>query len=300
GNGDLEESRRVAIAAGAFLEAARACNNLGVRLYGAGELPRAFAMLDEALGLANRAGHVDMVRFGRGMMQLSALDGGRWDDCVRIADAFIAECEAGRPHTLQASVHCHRGSIRLARDETEGAVADAERALELAREVRQPDRVFQSLAFAVRAFAASGALERARELASEFDFLTLGGRRPPPAWSYIHFAWAAADVGSAEELDRLLAGQKRQTTWVVATRAVLGRDYAEAAELFARMGTRPHEAYARLRAAEMLVAAGRRAEADGQLERALAFFRSVDATRYMREAEALLSAPVQRRTSIGQ
>ena len=55
------------------------------------------------------------------------------------------------------------------------------------------------------------------------------------------------------------------------------------------MGTRPHEAYARLRAAEKLVAAGRRAEADEHLGEALAFFRSVGATRYIREAEALLT-----------
>jgi len=221
------------------------------------------------------------------MLLLPALDRGRWDDCVRLADAFIAECEAGAPHTLQASVHCHRGSIRLARDDMEGAIADAERALELARGVQQPDRIFQSLAFAIRAFAAAGSLDRARELASEFDFVTLGGRRPPPAWSFIHFAWAARDVGSTDELDRLLAGQKRQTSWIAATRATLDGDYAEAAALFAQMETHPHEAYARLRAAEALVAEDRRAEADKHLARAIDFFRSVGATRYLYEAEAL-------------
>jgi len=55
------------------------------------------------------------------MMLLPALDDGRWDDCVRLADAFIAECEASGGHTLQASAHCHRGGIRLARNEIEGA-----------------------------------------------------------------------------------------------------------------------------------------------------------------------------------
>jgi hypothetical protein len=37
------------------------------------------------------------------------------------------------------------------------------------------------------------------------------------------------------------------------------------------------------------VAAGRRAEADEQLTRALGFFRSVGAARYVREGEALLA-----------
>ncbi len=46
----------------------------------------------------------------------------------------------------------------------------------------------------------------------------------------------------------------------------------------------------RLRAAERLVADGRRAEADVQLQKALAFYRSVGATRYIREGEALLAA----------
>jgi hypothetical protein len=39
-----------------------------------------------------------------------------------------------------------------------------------------------------------------------------------------------------------------------------------------------------------LVDAGRRAEAGGQLARALAFYRSVGATRYVGRAEALLPA----------
>ena len=40
-------------------------------------------------------------------------------------------------------------------------------------------------------------------------------------------------------------------------------------------------------AADRLVTDGRRADADEQLERALAFWRSVGATRYVAEAEAL-------------
>ena len=75
------------------------------------------------------------LRFSRGMLLLPPLDRGEWDESIRQADAFIAECETGGGHTLQASAHCHRGSIRLARDDMAGAIADAERALELAREV---------------------------------------------------------------------------------------------------------------------------------------------------------------------
>ena len=64
---------------------------------------------------------------------------------------------------------------------------------------------------------------------------------------------------------------------------------ARAAELYAQIGSQLDEADARLRAAERLAAAGRRGEADAQLEQALAFYRSVGATRYVGEGEALLA-----------
>jgi hypothetical protein len=53
----------------------------------------------------------------------------------------------------------------------------------------------------------------------------------------------------------------------------------------------PHdEAIARVEAARQLAAEGRTREADLQLERGLAFFRAVGATKMVRDAEKLLSA----------
>jgi hypothetical protein len=57
--------------------------------------------------------------------------------------------------------------------------------------------------------------------------------------------------------------------------------------MYRRIGSRVDEALARLRAAELL---GRGSEADVQLQKALAFWRSVGATRYIREGETLLAA----------
>jgi hypothetical protein len=50
------------------------------------------------------------------------------------------------------------------------------------------------------------------------------------------------------------------------------------------------QAYTRLAASRDLVEQGRRPEADEQLQRALAFYRAVNASRYVREGEALLAA----------
>ena len=59
-------------------------------------------------------------------------------------------------------------------------------------------------------------------------------------------------------------------------------DPTQAAELCAEIGAFASEAYCRLSAA--------RGGDLGQLERALAFYRSVGATRYVREGESLLAA----------
>jgi hypothetical protein len=55
------------------------------------------------------------------------------------------------------------------------------------------------------------------------------------------------------------------------------------------MGRFAAAARVRLRAAETLAARGHRTEASEQLDKALAFYRSVGATRYIREAESLLA-----------
>ncbi|HYY73398.1 MAG TPA: hypothetical protein VE662_01145 [Solirubrobacterales bacterium] len=65
--------------------------------------------------------------------------------------------------------------------------------------------------------------------------------------------------------------------------------FEESAEILEDMGAVADEAYARLRAAEALIQAGRRADGDAQLQRALAFYRSVGATAFVREAESLFA-----------
>jgi hypothetical protein len=71
---------------------------------------------------------------------------------------------------------------------------------------------------------------------------------------------------------------------------VLDANFEALAERAGQEGRNTTAARARLRAAERLVAEGRRAEADAHLSEALRFYRSVGATRYVREAEALLVA----------
>jgi hypothetical protein len=71
---------------------------------------------------------------------------------------------------------------------------------------------------------------------------------------------------------------------------ILAGDLEEAVEMYVQAGSKDRAATARLRAAKALVRKNRLADADAQIQQALAFFRSVGATRYIREAEQLRAA----------
>jgi hypothetical protein len=103
-------------------------------------------------------------------------------------------------------------------------------------------------------------------------------------------AWVAVTLGRSSELVEVIEREPYKSPWLHAALAVGSGDFLGAADIIGGMGIVTHEAFFRLRAAEQLVDEGRRAEADEQLRRALAFYRSVGATRYVREGEALLAA----------
>ena len=106
----------------------------------------------------------------------------------------------------------------------------------------------------------------------------------------IPFVVVLKALGRAQQLEEIARNATISTRWLEAGLAYASDAFSEAADTLGEMGSRPDEAFVRLRAAEALVEAGRRAEANVQLERALAFYRSVGATAYVREAEALFAA----------
>ena len=100
---------------------------------------------------------------------------------------------------------------------------------------------------------------------------------------------ALVPLGKQAEFLALVDESHVTTPWRTAAASYVSGDYSAAADVYAEIGALPEEAYARLRAAEALVGEGRRAEADAELKRSLAFWRSVGATAYVREGEALLA-----------
>jgi hypothetical protein len=94
-------------------------------------------------------------------------------------------------------------------------------------------------------------------------------------------------LGRTEEVVSIIDQMRLRSGWHEAALAIVERDYRRAAEIYERVGARPAEAEARLDAADSLIHRGEIEEGDRELERSLAFWRSVGATAEIAKAESL-------------
>jgi hypothetical protein len=134
-----------------------------------------------------------------------------------------------------------------------------------------------------------GDRERAETLAEAYLSAVRAGSGIAGAISSAHFlSWTLTPLGRGDELAAAL--QPYDAPWTRAAIAFCEGNPLDAARIFAEMGAATEEAYVRLAAARLFVEQGRRAEADAQLQYALAFYRAVGASRYVREGQALLAA----------
>jgi tetratricopeptide (TPR) repeat protein len=285
---DLEQAVAIAVAANS-VESVRSYGNLASTLLELGELERAWAMQAEALRLGERFGVSDWLLWIKAERCWQLYYQGRWDEALGLLDDFIAEfAETG--FWMETPLHTPRGRIRLARGDVRGAQEDAERGVLRAQEAKDPQVLWPALGFATRAFAATEP-DRAAEFVSELltawqeHGFSLGSDGEWPS----DLAVGLVPLGKQAEFLALVDRSHVTTPWRVAASSYVSEDYSAAARVYAEIGALPEEAYARLRAAEALVGEGRRAEADAELKRSLAFWRSVGATAYVREGEALLA-----------
>jgi hypothetical protein len=199
--------------------------------------------------------------------------------------------EVGHAHALSRWAHEARGRVRLARGDEAGALDDAMKSVELGREAKDPQTLLPALGFAAFALVSADRAREAEPFVDELLALDVAGlRQGPTASPVFDLVWVVAALGRSAEFLHALEHTKVPSPWTEAAGEIVRGEHVRAADIYAEMGTVPNEAYTRLRAAEHLVREGRRAEADEQLSRALAFYRSVRATRYIREGEALLAA----------
>jgi len=292
GFAELEESIAVATRLNSIPDMLRGYNNLTVLYILHGDLARTRAGEERTLELAKHFGHRGQVRFiEAGAAVANRYLAGEWDDALARAESVIAEAEAGARFYQLAAMYALRGLVRLGHGDLEGAESDAERTVELARPVRDPQALYPDLAMAAAIFLSVANEARAGETLTE---VVAGlGELHRLGFAVIELplqAWVAVTLGRDSELVEVIEREPYKSPWLRAALAVASGDFLAGADIIGGMGVVTHEAFFRLRAAEQLVGEGRRAEADEQLRRALAFYRAVGATRYVREGEALLAA----------
>jgi tetratricopeptide (TPR) repeat protein len=289
GFADLERS--IALAHKTNRNPTRALGNYGECLREYGDLRRSRELFDEARREAERRGHSGALRWLTGEKAVDLYWAGAWDEALRIANERIAESDGGAPHWMDPVQRGVRGLVRLGRGDLGGAWDDAAKALDFCRVANDPQMLFPALAFNARVLVARGRMAEACERVDELLALwsARGAMMMRSSWGP-DLAFATSALGREVAFLEAASRSDASTPWIDAAKAFVSGRLVEAADTFGDVGARPEESHSRLRAAETLIASGRRGDGDEQLQRALGFWTSVGATRYIGEGEALLAA----------
>jgi hypothetical protein len=247
---------------------------------------RSGASVERALKAAARAGERPMVIWAEYcQIWFVYYFFGRWDEAMTRISAHVSEFERSGGHYLESRLRAMRAGIEAARSNPGRASHDVERAGSMIEDSTDPQfRVPLALELAVALLR----LDRPDEAAGFVDVAvgeaTTGLPLTADMLSAIASCGRGADVLSIWEQASVPA-----TPRTIAGTLMLSGQVIGAADAYARIDPE-EEATARLFAAQRLAADGRRDEAEGQLQRGLAFFRAVGATKIVRDAESLLSA----------
>jgi class 3 adenylate cyclase/tetratricopeptide (TPR) repeat protein len=271
-------------------ERLRAFINLASTLGELGELKRSFELHRQGLREAERAGAPGPTRWLVAEVCFDDYLAGRWQEALADLEGLLAEAETRERHYMDAAASWVRAEIRLARGDAAGALADSERTLRFARDAQDPQVLFPSLAAHAHILLAAGRRPEAVHFVDELVPLVRSNRSGFVSYWAIPLAVVLTDLGRASDLEAVIENARVRTRWLEAAHAYGRGALVDSADLLADMGAASVEAFVRLRAAKAFVEAGRRPEADAQLQQALAFYRSVGATAYIREAESMFAA----------
>jgi tetratricopeptide (TPR) repeat protein len=235
---------------------------------------REHELLLESRAAAERVGSDNFVRFAEGTLAWSFYATGDWNESLRCCDAFIAESEAGSAHGADSIAQSTRAQILLGRDDLEVAMRASSRAVQLCMELEGEHIVFRAHLVAAHLSHELGRLDEAQ--AALLTALVETDRTFPH--DTIAFAMLAEPLGLSDRLDELL-GRVPSGPWVEIARLVVAGELTEAARRLNEAGHVSLAGQVRLCSQE-----------DGELEKAVDFFASVGATRYLTRAEAQLAA----------
>jgi class 3 adenylate cyclase/tetratricopeptide (TPR) repeat protein len=278
---DFDEAIRVALEQTLVWQLIRAHNNLAAFHMIHGDIPSALKVGEEMLQLGERFGERNTLQFSAGTRIFAAFSVGQWDAALERADAFLAGVGTAARRYQTGGVFCVRSWIRLGRGDAPAAAADAKEALRFVEAMRDPQAVQTVRSRASALLLACGEADRVPELLDS----SLGMLRDLSPLGYAgvelhHLAWVANRLGRGSELIELIEADPFQSSpWLQAAAAIAAGDFARGADLIGGTGVVSYEAFYRLQAGT-----------DDQLRRALDFYRTVGATRFIREAEAQLPA----------
>jgi class 3 adenylate cyclase/tetratricopeptide (TPR) repeat protein len=282
GVADMERALEIAIAADTPISAT-IVNNLAVYAIHAADFARTDELNDEAARLAERYGDAQSARWVRGNRIWLDFILGRWDQALEAADAFVAECEARSGHGQEALAREVRAGIWLGRGEGDRALQDQLLSFELDK---TRDDSFQRLATLVSTatvYAELGRVDEARMLAADVPRLIRAVGLYP---AVIRLTPFADELGIGDDLRQAIeVGAGRAIpVWRRAIQLALTGELGAAADIMGSAGSPTIEANLRRHAGLRGVA-----NAEAQLERALAFYRGVDALGYVAEIEQALA-----------
>jgi class 3 adenylate cyclase/tetratricopeptide (TPR) repeat protein len=283
GRDDLQLAIELGRAAGSPM-LPRALNNLSVTLDST-DARRTEKLAREALQEAERFGDVALIRFERANLVASDWFSGEWDDALRNADHFIAECETGASHVLEGNTRLFRGCIRLARGQRAEALEDFALALALARAT--PDDPQNMVPALVRNAWACLQIGRAADARGLFaEALPLFEKDPfARPWLFPEVALDLGETSAAREILAKLPPSPVSRAMI----SLIDGNFEAAARLYEDAGFPLFAAEARLRWVEQLMEEGRRDEGEVELEKAMGFYRSVGATLFVERGERLLA-----------
>ena len=253
-----------------------------------GQLRRSAELHHEALEIASEIGYEEPTRWLSTEIAIDREMAGEWNDARMMVDELIPGY-AESPFWIEPQTRVCRARMLIAEGQIGPAIADAERAVELALEGKSFQSLCDPLSFRARLHAELGELEPAARIFT--DLLDAWTRaRSFYIGPWVLEAWYTAwRIGDEARLENAITAMP-PNPWLALAASLVRRDFAAAETQLDEMAAASSAALVRLWAAEWLAGNDRQPEAYHHLEESLAFWRRVGAARYVRRGEELLAA----------
>ena len=283
----ITRPQRLALESGSPI-AAPIVNNLAVEAFTDGDIRRARKLYGDSMQLAERLGDREAARFTGTNLIFADFFLGDWDSAARALDEFIAACEVGAAHAMEPDMRGLRGTLRRARGDVAGARLDHARAVDLARADGGSAHLIPALIAAAAMHAEQDELDEARALVAEALPIMQKTSQMGPM---LQLVGLVERLGVRESVLAIVrASQLRRTVfWREVAVVAMEGELIAAADVVSQTGAVTVESQLRFRGGQQLIAEGRHAEGAVELERALEFYRSVDASAYVAQIESALA-----------